>query len=153
MSYLANIAQPQAPSPEEIQIAIQSYKALTQYTHSTQSDITLRISQDNQTDILIPASASRLLIDILSQMAEGHAVSVTAFEEELSTQAAATLLNISRPFLVDLLERGSIPFRKVGTQRRVLMKDLIEFKGTTTAQRMKSLQTLTNQAQKLNMGY
>lgn len=60
-----------------------------------------------------------LMLEILSEVAHGHSVSIGTEEEELTTSEAAELLNLSRPHLVKLLEDGEIPFHKVGTHRRV----------------------------------
>ena len=71
----------------------------------------------------------------------------------MTTQIAADLLNVSRPYLLSLLEQGKIPHRKVGTKRRILMKDILAFKEKTAKQRLKTLEVLAKQAQDLNMGY
>ena len=93
------------------------------------------------------------LTEILEHLAEGREVTVSAQPVEFSTQQAAEFLRVSRPFLVGLLEKGEIPFRKVGTHRRVLFADLQSYKERIDRRRLKTLEELAAQAQELEMGY
>lgn len=86
-------------------------------------------------------------------MAAGNAVSVVSMKQELTTQEAADILQVSRPYLVELLESGEIPYRKVGSRRRVLTADVINYKNRIDTARMETLAELSAQAQELNMGY
>lgn len=101
----------------------------------------------------IPMAAFRLLVQILSEMADGNAVTVIPMHREMTSQEAADFLEMSRPSLLKLLDQNEIRFRKVGKHRRVLFQDVIEYKKRTMADRHAALDELTQQAQELGMGY
>jgi excisionase family DNA binding protein len=109
--------------------------------------------QESEEIITVPKKALELLFYILSNMAEGKAISLIPSDSEVSTQQAADMLHVSRPHIVKLLEQGSIPFKKVGSHRRILLEDLLKYDQDLKKQREKSLQFLAQQAQELNLGY
>lgn len=103
--------------------------------------------------LALPASALRLLNEILKEMAKGNAVTLIPVHAMLTTQEAADILNVSRPFLVGLLEAGRIPYRRLGSHRRILFRDLMTFKEKADCDREEALRLLTEEAQELDMGY
>lgn len=101
--------------------------------------------------IRVPVEAFELLLEILGQMANGNAVTIVPVHAELTTQEAADILNVSRPFLIKLIEEGKLPFRLVGTHRRIKMADLMVYKETDLADRKAAVDELAAEAQKLGL--
>lgn len=101
----------------------------------------------------LPPGALEFLLEILSEMAQGNAVTIIPTHAELTSQQAADLLNISRPYLVKLLESGKIPFHKAGTHRRIRFEDLMAYKSERDKESGDAMDELAKQAQDLDMGY
>lgn len=140
---------PVAPSEDDTRLARESSRKLGPHARHA-----LRVRIDGSDDVLeLPALAVRLLVDLLAEMAAGNAVTVIPINAELTTQQAADLIGVSRPFLIEQLEAQRIPFRKVGTHRRIPFLDLMAYKQRMDAQRRKALDALAEQAQDLHQGY
>jgi excisionase family DNA binding protein len=105
------------------------------------------------TQIDVPAEMVPLIVDILEQLLEGNAVTVAPIHTELTTQQAADLLNVSRPYLVKLLDEKVIPSKKVGTHRRVRLDDLMRFRDKDDAERRRAADELARQLDELGLGY
>ena len=141
------------PTEQESEQARESSRVLSMYARRSKPlEVELHDNEHHQ-KIALPAGAVRLLLDVLTQMAEGNAVTLMPMHAELTTQQAADLLNVSRPYLVKLLDNGEIGHRKVGTHRRVLLRDLMSYKRKSDANRNTALEELTRQAEDLDMGY
>jgi excisionase family DNA binding protein len=147
---IATLREPVAPTKAEAHLAGESGRRLARYV---ERDLKLQVSGKHGQAITLPASAVRLLVRMLSEMAAGNAVTLVPAAAELTTQQAALALGVSRPFLVKLLDAGDIPSRKVGTHRRVLFRDVMAYRQKNDRQRLKSLDELAAQAQKLKLGY
>jgi excisionase family DNA binding protein len=103
--------------------------------------------------LTLPVAAARLLEHLLTEMAHGNAVTLIPVHAELTTQEAADYLNVSRPYLIRLLEENAIRFHKVGTHRRVRFQDLKAYKERIDAKREKAMNELVAEAQELGLGY
>lgn len=103
--------------------------------------------------VSIPLKALKLLTSILTNMAEGKSIALMPTDAEISTQQAAEILNVSRPHIIKLLEKGDIPYKKVGSHRRILLQDILEYEAKFKKKRRKQLNKLAAEAQKLNLGY
>lgn len=144
-----------APTAEDSASAQASSQTLAAVVAASASHCTLLVMPDGTKGrtVTVPTAALRLFVDILTEMAKGNAVSIISIKQELTTSEAAEILHVSRPYLVDLLESGKIPFRKVGTRRRVLYQDVMAYKNRIDERRRQTLAELAAQAQELNMGY
>ncbi|MDT0619912.1 excisionase family DNA-binding protein [Salinisphaera sp. P385] len=111
------------------------------------------VIEDGETqDIELPPSTARLLLTILDHMAEGRSISLTPYDAEVSTQVAADILNVSRPFVIKLVEDGTIPCRRVGSHRRLRMADVVAHKHVMEAEFEQAARRLTELGQELG-GY
>jgi len=142
---------PALPSEDEAKLARESGRLLAAFVGKGKA-ARLKVVV-GKVEIVVPVTALRLLVDILAQMAEGNAVTIMPIHAELTTQQAANFLNVSRPHVVELLERNEIAYRKVGTHRRVLFKDLLAYREKSMTKSRKALDELAKQAQELRMGY
>jgi excisionase family DNA binding protein len=123
-------SEPVAPSAADTLVARESARRLVGTPAKANGTVRLRVEEPGGTSqpITVPSAAFRLLLTILSEMANGNAVRVIPHHAELTTGEAAELLNVSRPYVVRLLDEGQIPFYRVGTHRRVLFKDVVAYR-------------------------
>jgi excisionase family DNA binding protein len=103
--------------------------------------------------VVLPDSVLTLLVAVLAHLAEGNGVTVIPARAELTTQQAADMLNVSRPYLVGLIEKQEIPCRMVGSHRRIRYQDLVEYRDRADQAQRRALDQLTEEAQELKLGY
>lgn len=143
------------PTPETAEEARAALRALASVRRpKTARTVRVRAEDDSAHEaVTVPREAFDLLLEILGQMANGNAVTIVPVHAEFTTQQAADVLNVSRPFLIGLLEARKIPYHKVGTHRRILFADLMAYKQADDARRRKVLDELAAEAQAHGLGY
>lgn len=135
---------------EELQ-ARESLERLAPFGHANAE--TVRVSLNENLDAVVPMSAFKLFLRLLHEMAQGHAVTIIPYHSELTTQQAAEILNVSRPYVIKLLEQGELSYRKVNRHRRIRFDDLMAYKAADDARRRAARRELTELAQDPEIDY
>jgi len=133
---------------DESELAASASRALAR-----SKDRLVKVTMDDGTELALPKSVRELLVRILTEVSHGNMVNIVPVHAELSTQEAANLLNVSRPYLVKLLEAGELQFHKAGSHRRIKYTDLREFMTHQEVKRSQAMEELAKQSQELEMGY
>ncbi len=140
----ALVIAPAQPDETDISTAVEVLPHIKDYLAShTDSVIRLVVADDPQETLVVPRGAVELLARVLAHMAAGQGVSVVPAHAELTTQQAAELLNVSRPFLIGLLDGGEIEYRKVGKHRRIKAQSLMAYMARDDRARREAADELT----------
>ena len=146
-----NSRPPQTPSDEESAQAREAGRQLARLLPEGERPLRLVTEGDGRESISIPSGAARLFLDALTQLGQGRAVAIAPGKAELTTQEVADHLNVSRPYVVKLIESGKLPARLVGTRRHVSLADLIEFDEEDRKTRRAALDEFALIDQELNL--
>ena len=146
---------PYTPTPEAVTLASKALKELGELANEPPERVTFALVDPplKEVQITIPGSMLRLIVNIFDAVSRGEPVTLLPHEAELSTQEAANFLNVSRPYLVKLLDEGHIPSRKVGVYRRVRAQDVMRYKQEERKRQEQVLDALAKEAQELELGY
>jgi excisionase family DNA binding protein len=124
---VSNAPPPTVPTADEVAQAREAGRQLARLLSGDRRPLRL-VTDDNRHEMIsIPPGAVRLFVDVLTQLGQGRAVTILPKKAELTTQEAADYLNVSRPYVVKLIDSGKLPARTVGTRRRIAFQDLVEF--------------------------
>lgn len=142
---------PIRPSPDDVNLARRSASVLRRIGRP-EGAVTLILSRDRGSEqVIIPEIAFQMLEQILGEFAQGHAVALASVDRQVTTQEAAEILNVSRPYVVKLLESGKIRFTKVGTHRRIRLADLLEYKARMDADADRAARELVELSQEMGL--
>ncbi len=101
--------------------------------------------------ISLPRSLRAILLQAAHELLRGNRVALVPLGNMLTTQQAAELLNVSRPFLIRLLDQGELPHEMVGTHRRIPLEEVLRFRTARSKQRRESLRRLSQEADELGI--
>ena len=111
----------------------------------------LLIGKGGERAIELPDTIFDLLLRILEGMQDGKAISIVPVMQDLTTQQAAGMLGVSRPFFVKILESGKLPFHLTGTHRRVYLKDLLAYKQYRDNERHEALNRIAQEDERAGL--
>lgn len=137
-----------ALEPQEVEAAQVAARGLAS---SGGQLFSVKVENVNVPDIKLPRQAVDLLIKVLAEMANGNTVSIVPHESELTTQQAADFLNVSRPHVIKLLQSGAIPFRMVGTHRKVKARDVVNYRDKDALHRSAMLDRMAELDQEIGL--
>ncbi|GAA4606061.1 hypothetical protein GCM10023195_21420 [Actinoallomurus liliacearum] len=139
------------PGAIDAEVAARALRRIKDYLmrHPDRENIPVTGELGGEEAVVLPREAVSLFAYILAQAAEGRGVSVIPSHAEFTTQQAADVLNVSRPFLIGLLEAGKIPYRMVGRHRRITVEALMEYKRRDDQERRAAADDLAALGQEL----
>jgi excisionase family DNA binding protein len=141
------------PGDVDVEVADRAARRIRDYLTSHPDDDLLEVLGETGDDdaLVIPRGAVIMFAQILDLLGQGRGVQIIPKETELTTQQAAGMLNVSRPYLIGLLESGKIPFRKVGRHRRITFEALMEYKRQDDLERRAAADDLVKLSEELGL--
>ncbi len=147
----ANFSSRRYVAATEEQPAIVRIKHIVENALNDSATQTLKLVGSDGAEAELPPSLLQALEQVVHYLELNEAVLIIPADRELTSQAAANFLNVSRPYLIKLLEEGEIPFTKTGTHRRVRQHDLLMYKRQRDLQRQQALSRLTQLSQDMGL--
>ena len=153
----ATLQELEVPDDQAVRQAAAALSVLQAFLHehpASSASVALRADPGgDRTRLVLPHVALRLIADVLAELANGNAVTVAPVRGELTTQQAADLINVSRPYLIKLLDDRKVPYRRVGNRRKVRLDDLLAYQRRDHEHRQHVLDELTREAEALGLNY
>jgi len=138
------------PDQELARTALISVRRVLAEHEGQDGPVTLTVA-DGAEPVVVPRAAIDLLVSVLGNMAAGQSVSIVPLHAELTTQQAAEILNVSRPFVVKMLDEGRIAYRLVGAHRRIRADSLLEYQRENDARGRAAADELVGLSQEMGL--
>lgn len=139
------------PGEVDAELATRAARRITEYlaSHPDDEPIEVLVEVGNEDALIVPRAVAVMLAQVLGFLANGQGVQIMPDHAMLTTQQAADMLNVSRPYLIGLLEAGAIPYTKVGTHRRIAFKDVLDYQRQDSHHRRQVLDELADLSEEL----
>ena len=121
--------------------------------HSRAVQITLTTDKGEHPTVAVPPAALKLIGQVLGAMSEGRPIMLIPAQQEFTTVEAAHFLNVSRPFVIKEIEAGRLPYRMVGTHRRIAFEDLVAYGKKMREKQTAALERMAENARELGLEY
>jgi excisionase family DNA binding protein len=140
-----NAASAIRPGEVDTQLANRAARRIRDYlaSHPDDEPIAMNVEVGDDDALVVPRAAAVMLAQVLALLADGQGVQIMPDRAMLTTQQAADTINVSRPYLIGLLERKEIPYEMVGTHRRIAFADLLAYKRKDDQRRREAVDELT----------
>jgi excisionase family DNA binding protein len=141
------------PGDADAELASRAARRIRDYlaAHPGSDPVRIRGELSGDDALVVPRAAAVMFAQILALLASGQGVQIIPDAAELTTQQAADFLNVSRPYLIGLLEAGDVPYRMVGTHRRIRFEDLREYRRRDDLKRRRAADELTQVSEELGL--
>lgn len=139
------------PSDSDVDLARKASSKIVPFAREHKSQTIHLTVAEGREAVVLPAGSLAMFSRILEAMAAGHGVTIIPQHAELTTMEAADILNVSRPYLIKLLKADKIPYRKVGTHRRILMEGLLAYKEKTDRESRAAMDELVALSEELGL--
>ncbi len=138
------------PGEVDAEIAGRTARRIRDYlsSHPDEDPLEIQVEGDANEVLVVPRAGATMLAQVMSTLANGQGVALIPSDAQLTTQQAADMINVSRPFLIGLLESGKIPYRKVGRTGGSRSQTSRSTNGTLTSARVRPLTRLPRLARR-----
>lgn len=139
------------PGQVDREVAGRAARRIRDYLAShTEGDLIEVLGEVGDDDALVvPRPTVVMFAQILDALGRGVGVQIIPRDVELTTQQAADMLNVSRPYLIGLLDSEKIPYRRVGRHRRITFEALMDYRRHDDLQRREAADALAELSEEL----
>jgi excisionase family DNA binding protein len=145
------VLKPEGPTQQQAAALEAFLTFIHEQANATGDTTVMRLTAADSRTVDVPPQMVDLLQYMARTLAQGDTVTVSTISREISTGEAAKILGMSRPTVVKLLDTDQISSRKVGTHRRVVLRDVLQFRDRVMAERRKAYEALMEDCDALGM--